>query len=155
MKTNSLILLALVVIGVLFATLAPAAMKDKLIGLTTFATNERRCFNFHKDDFNDPDSAYIDHSFISQKDNRSHAFLSREYKEMLQVKVRVKNQMGAYDWDYVSCPLVEGKFDETASRLYKHVLDDYKENGKIPLEAFKNGDVEEIAPTQYPDSVPD
>ena len=40
MKTNSLILLALIASGALFAMLAPALMKDKLYGVATFATDD-------------------------------------------------------------------------------------------------------------------
>jgi hypothetical protein len=45
LKTNYLILLAVAVSGTLFAILAPANIKDKLIGVATFATNERQCVN--------------------------------------------------------------------------------------------------------------
>lgn len=122
MKTNYLILLAVAVSGTLFAILAPANIKDKLIGVATFATNERQCFNFHKSDFNDPDSAYLEDSFIWTKEDELSSVgqaLAREaylkHDAILNIKVRAKNRMGAYVQEYVECPLVNGRFDESAA----------------------------------------
>ena len=54
-------------------------MKDKLIGVATFASNERQCFNFHKDDFTDPDSAYLVSSFVWTKQDEL------KYNETIQI----------------------------------------------------------------------
>ena len=45
----------------LFWVVAPALMKDKVVGLITFASTGRQCFNYYKNEkdfFKDPDSAY-------------------------------------------------------------------------------------------------
>lgn len=54
----------------LFWVIAPAHMKDKVVGLITFANTDRQCFNYYKEEehyFNDPDSAYIESSRILTK----------------------------------------------------------------------------------------
>ena len=137
MKNISIGIVLFVIGGLLFSVLAPAYMKDKFSGIITFASNERKCFNFYKVNFSDPDTAYVENSHISHLDNRYLAILSKEYEEMIHVKVRMKNQVGAYDSDYVSCPLVDGKFNERAAVSYKLIFDNFLDNGTIPDSAFQ------------------
>lgn len=104
---------------------APANMKDKLVGLAKFATDERKCFNFYKNDFVDPDSAYVTHSFIwTKKDELSSGseYADRAYQKyeaMINVEVFAKNNMGGYVKEYVTCPLVNGSFDLHEASVYK------------------------------------
>ena len=72
----------LAIVIILFFTLAPANMKDKLIGLIEFNSDARKCFNFHKEDFIDPDSAYLDSSYVWTK------------KDELEIMKDVENMVG-------------------------------------------------------------
>lgn len=129
MKTNALILVVVAAIGILFATLAPANMKDKLVGVVTFASDERRCFNFHKADFIDPDSAYVRDSFIWTKKNELSIGSKypdpayQKYEAMINVEVLAKNRMGGYVKEYVTCPLVNGSFNSDEAFMYKSERD--------------------------------
>jgi hypothetical protein len=124
--------IAVTVIGVvcslLFALFAPAYQRDKVIGLFTFMRNDRQCFNFHKKDFKDPDSAYMESSYIwtradekeYNKSNRNPIF--KKYEAVVRVKVHAKNSMGGYVSDSIECPLVDGKFNDHAAEMVR--LDD-------------------------------
>jgi hypothetical protein len=121
LKTNSLVLLAVAVCGALFAILAPANMKDKLIGVATFATNERQCFNFHKKYFIDPDSAYFESSYILTRKDKLESYKELnlytdpafdKYEAMLNIQVKAKNHMGGYVTEHVECPIINGRFNE-------------------------------------------
>ncbi|MGA7179246.1 MAG: hypothetical protein WBX11_06630 [Thiobacillaceae bacterium] len=100
----------LAVSGLLFWLLAPANVRDRAIGLLTFASSERQCFNYHKKDFNDPDSAYVDSSYVSTRKIENERVL-------LRVKVKAKNLMGGYVTEYVECALVRGNVDESATEM--------------------------------------
>jgi hypothetical protein len=97
-----------------------------VIGVFTFATDERRCFNFHKKDFIDPESAYLDSSFIwtkkdEQETAKEHASsVFDNYEAVLNVKVFARNRMGGYVSNYLECPLVNGHFDEHAAFMFQY-----------------------------------
>lgn len=122
MKKMILSALALVIVCGGFWLLAPPHLKDKLIGVATFATAERQCFNYRKKSFNDPFAAYVDSSHIWTKESelRTRAKepdpIFEEFDAVISVKVYVKNRVGAYSMDFIRCPLVDGRFDEDGTR---------------------------------------
>ena len=118
----------------LFWVVAPALMKDKVVGLITFASTGRQCFNYYKNEkdfFKDPDSAYIENSLIwTKKDNaeelRDHqgiieidkVLTIKQYDSVVQVKVRAHNSMGGYASEDIYCPLVDKEFNKTNLAMY-------------------------------------
>lgn len=119
------VVIGLLVISGLFVLLAPPQYKDKIIGLATFYTDERKCFNHHKETLKDPSSAYLVSSFIHTKEleksirpnNMDPAF--DKYDEILYVKIQAKNVFGAYGSMYVECPLVNGKFSDHEAFMHR------------------------------------
>lgn len=104
----------------LFWVVSPENIKDKIIGLLTFASNERQCFNYYKNDkdyFKDPDSAYIVSSVILEKsyngnsDHHEHLEELKDliYDSILRLKVRARNSIGGYATDNIDCPLLNNK----------------------------------------------
>jgi len=128
MKTKNIVILAsLIITSLLFGLfwiVAPAHMKDRLVGVITSASAERQCFNYYKKDyFKDPDSAYIESSRILTKQHDAEELkqypLALKYISIVQVKVLARNSMGGYGVSDVICPLVENNtFDETETLLY-------------------------------------
>ncbi|MDP1771088.1 MAG: hypothetical protein Q8L15_02295 [Methylobacter sp.] len=131
MQTKNIVIIAsLTVVSLmisLFWVVAPALMKDKIVGVFTYASADRQCFNYYKNQekyFNDPDSAYIESSHILTKEHDeteltkySEAILA--YKSIVQVKVFALNRMGGYVSDDIICPLAaDRRFDESVTRLY-------------------------------------
>lgn len=126
--------------------LAPAQTKDKIIGLASFATDERRCFNYHRSSFVDPESAYVADSYIWTKENELHSMkvvaspgdniedmmdqVFKKYDAILRVNAYAKNRMGGYVSETVECPLIDGHFDEHAAFMYKY---DKKELNALPV----------------------
>ena len=134
------------VIGSLFVILAPANMKDKLIGVATFATNERQCFNFHKKYFIDPDSAYVDSSYVQSRKEQleikksvgfyiDHDF--DKYGAMMYLKVKAKNAMGGYVTENVECPIVSGSFNKFAAESNRQNPEPILEPGAEPMPPFE------------------
>lgn len=125
MKTKVLVFSGIATIVILFATFAPANMKDKLIGIVQFTTDERQCFNLYKDDFTDPDSAYVSDSFVWSKQDEIKTGTEYpdpvydKYDATITVEVFAKNRMGGYVKEYVKCPLVNGHFDSHEAFIYK------------------------------------
>ena len=119
MKTKTIFYITIPTITVLFFLLAPPNIKDRAISVVTFATSERQCFNFYKPDFNDPDSAYVESSYVWSRENAksvgSDEFTYETYDAVLRVKTRAKNLMGGYGSDVIECPLINGKFDKSAA----------------------------------------
>ena len=132
MKTKNIIIIAsLTIISLilgLFWVIAPAPMKDKVIGLVTSLSAERQCFNYYKDDkqyFTDPDSAYIESSRLLTKesniDELSKYPVALKYKyfdSVLEIKVLAHNSLGGYVSDYIHCPLIQGEFDKSDQSEY-------------------------------------
>lgn len=112
----------------LFWVVAPALMKDKVVGVITFASTGRQCFNYYKNEkdyFKDPDSAYIESSrILTKKDDKEElsqypvVLEDDKYDSVVQIKVRARNSMGGYVSDNIYCPLSSGKFDEIQQSLY-------------------------------------
>lgn len=121
MKKIIAFVVLLVALSGSFWILAPAYMKDKVVGVATFYTSERQCFNYRKAYFNDPDTAYVDGSFIWTKEREERSGVKNpdpifeDYDEVVSVKVYAKNRLGNYIMDYVRCPLENGKFSETGT----------------------------------------
>ena len=129
MKTSLIVLLTVAVSGTLFAILAPANMKDKMMGVATFATNERQCFNFHKKYFIDPDSAYLDSSYVQSRKEQLEFKKSMgfyidpdfdKYGAMMYLQIKARNSMGGYVTENVECPIVSGSFNEFAAESNRH-----------------------------------
>ena len=104
--------------------MAPEYMKDRVLGVATFATSERRCFNFHKPDFKDPETAYLEESYVWSKDDHANYGGSEndtfsKYDAVIRVKVRAKNSMAAYTSEYIECPLIRGSFDNHAAFMHR------------------------------------
>lgn len=99
----------------LFWVVAPANMKDKVVGLVTFASADRLCFNYYKNEkdyFKDPDSAYIESCRILTKtDNKEElrqypvVLKDAKYDSVVQIKVRAHNGMGGYVSDNIYCAI--------------------------------------------------
>ncbi|MDP1774069.1 MAG: hypothetical protein Q8L15_17510 [Methylobacter sp.] len=131
MQTKNIVIIAsLTVVSLMFGlfwVIAPALMKDKVVGLVTFASADRQCFNYYKnkeDYFKDPDSAYIEsRRILTKKDNLEElkalqeiieidkVLKIKEYDSVVQIKVRARNSMGGYTSDDIYCPLVDKKFN--------------------------------------------
>ena len=132
MQTKNILIICLTVTGLIFGLFwvtAPALMKDKVIGLATFASAERKCFNYYKhknDYFKDPDSAYIESSRILTKEaNLSELgkygslFLKNdEYISVVEINVYSKNSMGGYGKDKIYCPLTKSLYTENDEDNY-------------------------------------
>jgi len=120
------LMIGIVVIGILFGLFWSASSpltKDKVIGLVTFNTIERECFNFYKNEdnyFKDPDSAYIDSSTILTIEHDKDALILKHpylFKNdavseevvpphsVILVKVYAKNGLGGYVHSEISCPI--------------------------------------------------
>jgi hypothetical protein len=117
---SGLLLLAAIFGGFMF--FAPEYQRDKVVAVFTAATDERKCFNFHKKHFKDPSTAYLVDSYIRTKE-KEQEYLSNidpmidKYGAVLTVSVQAKNGYGAYAPVYVECPLVDGKFDEFSALI--------------------------------------
>jgi hypothetical protein len=102
----------------------PRYQTDKLKGIVFSHTDERQCFNFHKEFLNDPESAYIVDSYLwtkidEFKINQNPASIFALYDTLLKVKVKAKNKYGAYVDTLLVCPLVDGNFDKLAALILK------------------------------------
>lgn len=121
MQTKNIVIISsLTVIGLLlslFWVVAPALMKDKVVGVIAFSSADRRCFNYYKNEkdyFKDPDSAYIESSDIFTKkedqDKMIHYYplaFGMGYDSIVEIKVRARNSMGGYVSDSIYCPYKE------------------------------------------------
>jgi hypothetical protein len=119
MKTKNIVIISSLIIASLllglFWVVAPANMKDKVVGLISFASADRLCFNYYKNEkdyFKDPDSAYIESSrILTKKDDKEElrqypvVLKEEEYDSVVQIKVRAHNSMGGYVSDNIYCPL--------------------------------------------------
>lgn len=108
MKKTLLIIAFLALCSGAFWLFAPPYVKDKLYGVVTFNTPERQCFKEHLNSFHDPATAYIDGSYTWTKDDEvksggEEIDLFKNTNEIIRVKVRAKNKMGAYTATYVGC----------------------------------------------------
>lgn len=136
--------IALTIIGFLFGmfwVIAPALMKDKVIGLITFGNTDRQCFNYYKNEkdyFINPDSAYIESSRILPKSttykdeypfNLEYMLKDEEYDSIIEVKVFAHNSMGGYVSDTINCPLNGNNFSK--SNTDKYLLDKYHRESTI------------------------
>ncbi len=117
----------------LFWVVAPTLIKDKVVGLVTFSSTDRQCFNYYKNKdnyFKDPDSAYMESSLIWTKtDNldelREHQNIIeidkviniKEYDSIVKVKVRARNSMGGYASEDIYCPLADNNLINTLDSL--------------------------------------
>jgi hypothetical protein len=118
------VVLVFLTVGYIFF-LAPRYQRDKFIGLITAGTDERKCFNFHKDTFKDPESAYVVDSYVWTKENEMKYGASspnpvfKEYDAVLRVRLQAKNGFGAYGSMVVECPLKNGKFDRHYAAMWQ------------------------------------
>lgn len=112
-------------VAALFWVFAPAHVKDRVVGVATFATNERQCFNFNKKGFGDPDTAYLVSSRIWTRENEQEYNKDKpdpifeKYESVLMVEARAKNPMGGYVSVSLGCPLVHGEFNDMAAGIYR------------------------------------
>lgn len=135
-----IVIIASLLLG-LFWVVAPALMKDKVIGLVTSGNTDRQCFNYYKnknDYFIDPDSAYIESSRILPKPtiikeeypfNLEPILKDDEYDSLIEVKVFAHNSMGGYVSDTINCPMSENNFSK--SNTDKYLLDKYNRESII------------------------
>lgn len=121
-----LVIVGLIVFAAAYiAFLAPKYQKDKVVGLLTAATDERKCFNFYKDSLKDPESAYLVDSYTWTKENEMEYAsgtpdpVFKEYDAVLRVKIQAKNGFGAYGSLTVECPLKNGKFDRHYASVWQ------------------------------------
>lgn len=125
---NSMVIASLVIFSLMFGlfwVVAPANMKDKVVGLLTFASAERQCFNYNKEYyFKDPDSAYIENGFIRTKNEemeikgRNSLAIFEKFDSVVMVNVQAKNSMGGYGSELIMCPLVDNRFDRAVVLSY-------------------------------------
>lgn len=135
-------------IAISFLFFLPKYQVDKLKGLVFSQTDERQCFNFHKDYLNDPESAYVVDSYLwtkvdEFKVNQNPASIFALYDTLLKVKVKAKNKYGAYVDTLLVCPLVDGSFDKLAALVAKSGIQ--KQTVTAPLE------IAEQIKKSYPD----
>jgi hypothetical protein len=128
---NIVIIVTLLIISLLFGlfwTVAPALMKDRLVGTIASANPARQCFNYYKnskDYFKDPDSAYIESSYILTKEadkeqmSRYPLVFEMGYDSIAVVKVRAHNSMGGYVSDSIYCPYKES--DSSANQIIYNI----------------------------------
>lgn len=125
MKAVTVTGVGLVIAAAGFWLLAPAAIKDRLVGLATFNTDERQCFNLYKEHLNDPESAYLEKSFVWTKEWEAKYRgvnpdpIYKKYDSVLKVQIRAKNRMGGYVDQWVQCPLLNGRFDRHTTEMYR------------------------------------
>ena len=107
-----------------FALFAPEYQKDKVLALFTSGTNERQCFNYHKNNmeaFNDPSTAYLSKSYVLTKESDSVLFKEfsgsafETHDSLLIVVAQTKNSYGAYGKSTLKCVLVNEQFDRSAT----------------------------------------
>ena len=119
----------LVIIATIFWKILPPFLSDKIIGTVTIFSNERQCFNFHKDTLKDTYSAYLLSSHTITKKQASEYDPTAEtrfgdYDALIVVRANAKNSFGAYGIVNFECPLIEGNFNETYAlihRLNQHI----------------------------------
>lgn len=114
--------------GILLASviswqISPPHIKDRLIGVSTILSNERQCFNFHKDRYKDPHTAYILSSYVKTKEdeirlNPKPDIKFEKYDSFIIVITRAKNSFGAYGDLVIECPLIDGQFNETQALIH-------------------------------------
>jgi hypothetical protein len=109
-----------------FALFAPEYQKDKVLALFTSGTNERQCFDYHKNNreaFKDPSTAYLSKSYVLTKESDSVLFKEfsgsafEKHDSLLIVVAQAKNSYGAYGKSTLKCVLVNEQFDRTATVL--------------------------------------
>jgi TPR repeat protein len=114
-------------------------MKDKVVGLITFSSAERQCFNYYKDNFKDADTAYIKGSSILTKKTGLEIMGGNPYEiyekfdSYVVVNVQAKNSMGGYGSELIKCPLVDNRFDRAFAQsldMLQHADDLYKQGEK-------------------------
>lgn len=124
MKKIIIVLVVFVIAGGTFWVIGPNYQKDKIVGIFTAANSDRKCFNFYKEYFKDPETAYFVDSYIWSKEselkysNKPNKVFDK-YDAVVRVEVQAKNGFGAYGKLYIECPLVEGKFDEHAAFMHR------------------------------------
>ncbi|ASP47130.1 hypothetical protein [Cognaticolwellia beringensis] len=122
-KTWILMLLIFFVLG--FWLFVPPYQKDKIIGVFTAGQSDRKCFNFHKQYYKDPETAYFVDSYVWSKENElstgtkypDPAF--EKYDTLIRVEVQAKNGFGAYIKEFIECPLIDGKFDDYEALIHR------------------------------------
>lgn len=87
-------------------------------------SNERQCFNFHKNTFKDPYSAYVLGSYTDTKETASKFNPNKEtrfkdFNEFIVVRVYAKNGFGAYGNIAIECPLIDHSFSETYALIHR------------------------------------
>ena len=107
-----------------FALFAPEYQKDKVLALLTSGTNERQCFDYHKNNleaFKDPSTAYLSDSYVVNKKSDKELFEAasgpafEKHDSLLIVVAQTKNSYGAYGKSTLKCVLVNEQFDRSAT----------------------------------------
>jgi len=140
-NTNKYLIITIVSIGIILGVLlniSSALTRDRIVGLVAFATDERKCFNYYKDDdyFKDPDSAYIDSSTILTKKNDKEELKlyyphildkKSSFNSIIEVNVFAKNSMGGYVSDKIECPLGDkyNLFDDMEIKMATYHIEKY------------------------------
>ena len=150
MQTKNIVIIAsLTVISLIlgmFWVVAPANMKDKVIGFVTSGNTDRQCFNYYKnkkDYFRYPDSAYMESSYIWTKKDElefnkqfklgiSPYSIFNKYDSVVRIKVRAKNAMGDYASINLECPNWPAHlFDSDSDKVRRSIdMDLYENNVK-------------------------
>ena len=146
---NPVIIASLVISSLMFGlfwVVAPANMKDKVVGLLNFASAERQCFNYHKENyFKDPDSAYIESGLIRTRKEemeikgRNSLAIFEKFDSVVMVNVQAKNSMGGYGSELIMCPLVDDRFDRAVVLSYdmlqraNYLYKEHKHAEALPL----------------------
>lgn len=112
------------VAGGVFWLIGPNYQKDKIVGIFTALNTDRKCFNFYKEYFKDPETAYFVDSYIWSKEDalkysRKLDKVFEKYDSVVRVEVQAKNGFGAYGQLYIECPLVNGDFDRHAAFMHR------------------------------------
>ena len=124
MKKIIILAIVFVLIAGSFWIVVPNYQKDKVVGIFTATNSDRKCFNFYKEYFKDPETAYFVDSYVWSKESelkysKKPEKVFEKYDAVVRVEVQAKNGFGAYGKSYIECPLVDGKFNEHAAFMHR------------------------------------
>lgn len=115
---------SLAIAATILWNMLPPFLSDKIIGTVTIFSNERQCFNFHKDTLKDPYSAYLLNAYTITKNTASEYDPNanarfKDYDAFIVVRANAKNGFGAYGIVTFECPLIDGNFQQTYALIHQ------------------------------------
>ena len=108
-------LLKIVVVAIValigFNIFAPDYQKDKLAAVFSATKPERQCFNYYKNTFKQPDTAYFVKVVATMPSD------SQAYEQIMKIEAKSKNILGEYNTFYPECALENGEFSERFTNI--------------------------------------